>query len=51
MPLDRLFDFADLDLMPPKMDEKTRKRLNGVYWQEIHALEELLEHDLSTWRN
>lgn len=35
----------------PKMDEKTRKRLSGVYLPEIHTLEELLEHDLSTWRN
>lgn len=35
----------------PKMDEKTRKRLNDVYLQEIRTLEELLEHDLSIWRN
>ncbi len=35
----------------PKMDEETRKRLNGVYLQEIHTLEKLLGQDLSTWRN
>jgi Sulfotransferase domain len=35
----------------PKMDEKIQKRLNDVYLQEIHNLEELLGSNLTTWRN
>jgi hypothetical protein len=35
----------------PRMDEKTRKRLNGLYQAEIHDLQKLLGHDLSIWRN
>lgn len=35
----------------PKLDGKTRVRLNNLYSQEIRNLEKLLDEDLSIWKN